>query len=90
MNKIFKNEKLMYMLCGAAAIIVGKKIVTAETTRKAAVNSIAKGMKIRDDAKNELHKGARFLYRHGTLSRNSLSRRFASRTWALVTTASGS
>ena len=51
MNKIFKNEKLMYMLAGAAAIVVGKKIVTAETTRKAAVNSIAKGMKIRDDAK---------------------------------------
>ena len=51
MNKIFKNEKLMYMLAGAAAIVVGKKIVTVETTRKAAVNSIAKGMKIRDDAK---------------------------------------
>ena len=41
MNKIFKNEKLMYMLAGAAAIVVGKKIVTAETTRKAAVNSIS-------------------------------------------------
>ena len=51
MNKLFKNEKFMYMLAGAAAVIVGGKIVKADCRRKAAVNSIAKGMKIRDDAK---------------------------------------
>ena len=51
MNKLFKNEKFMYMLAGAAAVVVGGKIVKADCTRKAAVNSIAKGMKIRDDAK---------------------------------------
>ena len=48
MNKLFKNEKFMYMLAGAAAVIVGGKIVKADCTRKAAVNSIAKGMKTND------------------------------------------
>ena len=37
MWKCFKNEKLWCAIGGAAALVIGKKILTAETTRKLAV-----------------------------------------------------
>lgn len=50
MWKCFKNEKLWCAIGGAAALVIGKKIVTAETTRKLAVSGLAKGMKLQSDA----------------------------------------
>lgn len=51
MLKCFKNEKLWCVIGGAAAVVVGKKIATAKTTRKLAVSGLAKGMKLQSDAK---------------------------------------
>ena len=48
---ILKNEKLLYGLCGAAAVIVGKQILTSKACRNAAVKGLAKGMKLQSDAK---------------------------------------
>ena len=42
MLKVFKNEKLWCAVAGAAAVIVGKKILKA---------GLAKGMKLQKDAK---------------------------------------
>lgn len=47
----FKNEKLWWAVGGAAALIVGKKIVTSKTARQVAVSGLAKGMKLQSDAK---------------------------------------
>lgn len=47
----FKNEKLWWAVGGAAALIVGKKIVTSKTARQVAVSGLAKGMKLQNDAK---------------------------------------
>lgn len=51
MLKYFKNEKLWCAIGGAAAIIVGKKVLTAKKTREIAVSGLAKGMKFKSDAK---------------------------------------
>lgn len=51
MANIFKNEKFLCALGGAAAVIVGKKILTAKKTRQLAVSGLAKGMKLSHDAK---------------------------------------
>ena len=51
MANIFKNEKFLCALGGAAAVIVGKKILTAKKTRQLAVSGLAKGMKLSRDAK---------------------------------------
>ena len=51
MLKVFKNEKLWCAVAGAAAVIVGKKILKADTTRSLAVTGLAKGMKLQKDAK---------------------------------------
>lgn len=51
MLKCFKNKNLWYAVGGAAAVIIGKKIVTAPKTRQLAVSGIAKGMKLHHDAK---------------------------------------
>ncbi len=51
MANIFKNEKFLCALGGAAAVIVGKKILTAKKTRQFAVSGLAKGMKLSHDAK---------------------------------------
>ena len=51
MLKCFKNEKLWYVVGGAAAVIIGKKILKAKTTRQIAVTGLAKGMKMQNDAK---------------------------------------
>lgn len=51
MLKCFKNEKLWCAIGGAAALVVGKKILTAKKTREIAVSGLAKGMKFQNDAK---------------------------------------
>ena len=51
MLKVFKNEKLWCAVAGAAAVIVGKKILKADNTRSLAVTGLAKGMKLQKDAK---------------------------------------
>ncbi len=51
MLKCFKNQKLWCAVGGAAAVIVGKKIVKAKKTREIAVTGLAKGMKLQSDAK---------------------------------------
>lgn len=51
MKNLFKNEKFLCALGGAAAVIVGKKILTAKKTRQLAVSGLAKGMKFTKDAK---------------------------------------
>ena len=54
MLKCFKNEKFRYAVIGAAALVVGKKILTAKKTRQLAVTGLAKGMKFTNDAKAAL------------------------------------
>ena len=51
MNKFYKNEKFWYVIAGAAAIVVGKKILKSDTTRNLAVSGLAKGMKLQSDEK---------------------------------------
>lgn len=51
MTNLFKNQKFLCALGGAAAVIVGKKILTAKKTRQLAVSGLAKGMKLTHDAK---------------------------------------
>lgn len=51
MNKFYKNEKFWYVIAGAAAVVVGKKILKSDTTRNLAVSGLAKGMKLQSDAK---------------------------------------
>lgn len=51
MTNLFKNQKFLCALGGAAAVIVGKKIITAKKTRELAVSGLAKGMKLTHDAK---------------------------------------
>ena len=51
MANIFKNQKFLCALGGAAAVILGKKILTAKKTRQLAVSGLAKGMKLSHDAK---------------------------------------
>ena len=54
MLKVFKNEKLWCAVAGAAAVIVGKKILKADKTRSLAVTGLAKGMKLKSDAQSAL------------------------------------
>ena len=51
MANIFKTQKFLCALGGAAAVILGKKILTAKKTRQLAVSGLAKGMKLSHDAK---------------------------------------
>ena len=57
MLKVFKNEKLWCAVAGAAAVIVGKKILKADKTRSLAVTGLAKGMKFTHDAKEAFQNG---------------------------------
>ena len=50
MLDILKNEKLWCAVAGAAAIVVGKKVLKSEKTRNLAVTGLAKGMKLQNDA----------------------------------------
>lgn len=51
MLNCLKNEKLWCAIGGAAAVIIGKKVLTSKKTRQIAVSGIAKGMKLQSDAK---------------------------------------
>ena len=51
MANILKNQKFLCALGGAAAVILGKQILTAKKTRELAVSGLAKGMKLQSDAK---------------------------------------
>lgn len=51
MLNLFKHEKLICALGGAAAVIIGKKVITSKKTRQLAVTGLAKGMKLTHDAK---------------------------------------
>ena len=51
MLKCFKDEKFWCAVGGAAAVILGKKVVKAKKTRELAVTGLAKGMKLQSDAK---------------------------------------
>jgi 3-polyprenyl-4-hydroxybenzoate decarboxylase len=51
MLNCFKNEKVLYALGGAAAVIVGNAILKSNKTRQLAVSGLAKGMKLQNDAK---------------------------------------
>lgn len=50
MLKCFKDEKFWCAVGGAAAVILGKKVVKAKKTRELAVTGLAKGMKLKNDA----------------------------------------
>ena len=54
MLKCFKDEKFWCAVCGAAAVILGKKVVKAKKTRELAVTGLAKGMKLKSDAQSAL------------------------------------
>lgn len=54
MKNLFKNQKFLFALGGAAAVIAGRKIITAKKTRELAVSGLAKGMKLTHDAKEAL------------------------------------
>lgn len=51
MKNVWKNEKLWCAIAGAAAVIIGKKVITSNKTRQLAVSGLAKGMKLQNDAK---------------------------------------
>ena len=51
MLNLFKHEKLICALGGAAAVIIGKKVITSKKTRPLADTGLAKGMKLTHDAK---------------------------------------
>ena len=51
MLNLFRHEKLICALGGAAAVIIGKKVITSKKTRQFAVTGLAKGMKLTHDAK---------------------------------------
>ena len=50
MKNIFKNEKVGFFALGALAVVVGSKIVKSKTFRNGCVNTIAGGMKLRNEA----------------------------------------
>ena len=50
----FKDETFWCAVGGAAAVILGKKVVKAKKTRELAVTGLAKGMKLKSDAQSAL------------------------------------
>ncbi len=51
MNKWFENEKFTFFIGGAAAALIGLKALKTKTARKLAVNALATGMKLQEDAR---------------------------------------
>lgn len=51
MTNFLKDKKVLCALGGAAAVILGKKIITAKKTRQLAVSGLAKGMKLAHDSR---------------------------------------
>lgn len=50
LSKYLKDCRFISFACGAAAAIVGSKILKSDKTRQACVKGIAKGMKFKHDA----------------------------------------
>lgn len=50
MLNCLKDERVLSALAGAAAVIIGKKILKAPKTRELAVKGLAQGMKLKHDA----------------------------------------
>lgn len=53
MANIFQNKSFLCALGGAAAVVVGKRVITAKKTRELAVSGLAHGMKFTHDAKEK-------------------------------------
>lgn len=51
MTNLLKNKNVLCALGGAAAIVIGKKIISAKKTRQLAVTGLAKGMKLAHESK---------------------------------------
>ena len=45
-----KSEKVRWFVGGAVAIVLGKKVLKSDATRNACVKTIAKAMKLQNDA----------------------------------------
>lgn len=45
-----KSEKFLWFVGGIAAAVVGKRIAKSDATRKACVSTMAKAMKLQNDA----------------------------------------
>ncbi len=56
MTNFIKNEKTCFFALGAAAATVGVKFLKSKTFHNGCVKTVAKGMKIRDEAAAELTK----------------------------------
>lgn len=50
MLKCLKDQRVWCAVSGAAAIIIGKKVITAQKTRQLTVSGLAKCMKLKNDA----------------------------------------
>ena len=50
MKDFFKKPTVLSFIGGVAATVVGTKFLKSSTARKIAVNSIASGLKLKDDA----------------------------------------
>lgn len=50
LTKCLKSCKFICFTCGAVTAIIGGKILKSDKTRKACVQGLAKGMKIKHDA----------------------------------------
>lgn len=51
MKDFFKKKTTLSFLGGAAVMLAGSKFVKSDKARELAVNSLASGMKLKDDAK---------------------------------------
>lgn len=49
-SKYLKDCRLICFACGAAAAIIGSKVLKSDKTRQACVKGLAKGMKLKHDA----------------------------------------
>lgn len=54
LSKCLKDCRLICFVCGAAAAIVGAKVVKSEKTRQACVKGLAKGMQMKHEAQAAL------------------------------------
>lgn len=50
LSKYLKDCRFICFACGAVAAIAGSKVLKSDKTRKACVQSLAKGMKLKHDA----------------------------------------
>ncbi|MDO4300290.1 MAG: DUF1490 domain-containing protein [Clostridia bacterium] len=50
LSKCLKSCKFICFTCGAVTAIIGSRVLKSEKTRKACVQGLAKGMKLKHDA----------------------------------------